>query len=114
MRILTVLDLPSDARLGAARIFMELSRAWETTGHKVSHYCLYGAFPAPTSSPPLSAWRRLRFPGRESALVRNDAARYYVIDCHVGASTPTKHRLKLTSLSFARSICSDRIHSTFV
>src|SRR5438094_4616100 len=113
MRILTVLDLPSDARLGAARIFMELSRAWETTGHKVSHYCLDDAFPAPTSSPPLSAWRRLRFPGRAAAFVRNNAARFDVIDCLVGALPATKHRLNFTGLLVARSIGSHRLYRNF-
>ena len=113
MRILTVLDLPSDARLGAARIFMELSRAWETTGHKVSHYCVDDAFPAPTSSPPLSAWRRLRFPGRAAAFVRNNAARFDVIDCLVGALPVAKHRLNFTGLLVARSIGSHRLYRNF-
>jgi len=35
MRILTIVDLPWDARLGAVRIFMELSRAWAAAGHDV-------------------------------------------------------------------------------
>src|SRR6266487_1834517 len=113
MRILTVLDLPSDARLGAARIFMELSRAWETTGHKVSHYCLDDAFRAPTSLPPLSAWRRLRFPGRAAAFVRNNAARFDVIDCLVGALPVAKHRLNFTGLLVARSIGSHRLYRNF-
>src|SRR5438093_9595898 len=113
MRILTVLDLPSDARLGAARIFMELSRAWETAGHKVSHYCLGDAFTAPTSSPPLSAWRRLRFPGRGAAFVRKNAARFDVIDCLVGALPVTKHRLNFTGLLVARSIGSHRLYRNF-
>src|SRR5213076_2791768 len=113
MRILTVLDLPSDPRLGAARIFMELSRAWETAGHKVSHYCLGDAFTAPTSSPPLSAWRRLRFPGRGAAFVRKNAARFDVIDCLVGALPVTKHRLNFTGLLVARSIGSHRLYRNF-
>src|SRR6266480_2454402 len=113
MRILTILDLPSDPRLGAARIFMELSRAWETAGHKVSHYCLGDAFPAPTSSPPLSAWRRLRFPGRAAAFVRKNAARCDVIDCLVGALPVTKHRLNFTGLLVARSIGSHCLYRNF-
>jgi glycosyltransferase involved in cell wall biosynthesis len=113
MRILTIVDLPSDPRLGAARIFMELSRAWETAGHKVAHYCLGDAFPAPTSSPPLSAWRRLRFPGRAAAFVRKNAARFDVIDCLVGALPVTKHRLNFTGLLVARSIGSHRLYRNF-
>jgi glycosyltransferase involved in cell wall biosynthesis len=113
MRILTVVDLPSDARLGAARISMELSRAWETAGHKVSHYCLDDAFRAPASSPPLSAWRRLRFPGRAAAFVRKNAARFDVIDCLVGALPVAKHRLNFTGLLVARSIGSHRLYRNF-
>jgi glycosyltransferase involved in cell wall biosynthesis len=113
MRILTIVDLPWDARLGAARIFMELSRAWETAGHKVSHYCLDDAFPAPTSSPPLSAWRRLRFPARAAAFVRKSAARFEVIDCLVGALPVAKHRLNFTGLLVARSIGSHRLYRNF-
>src|SRR5437879_1016476 len=113
MGVLTIVALPSDPRLGAARIFMELSRAWETAGHKVSHYCLGDAFPAPTSSPPLSAWRRLRFPGRAAAFVRKNAARFDVIDCLVGALSVTKDRLNFTGLLVARSIGSHRLYRNF-
>ncbi len=113
MRILTLVDLPSDARLGAARIFMELSRAWEAAGHKVSHYCLDDAFPAPASSPPLSAWRRLRFPGRAAAFVRNNTAQFDVIDCLMGALPVAKHRLNFTGLLVARSIGSHRLYRNF-
>src|SRR5947208_11369541 len=113
MRILTVVDLPWDARLGAARIFMELSQAWKAAGHEVSHYCLDDAFPAATSSPPLSAWRRLRFPGRAAAFVRNNAARFDVIDCLVGALPVAKHRLNFTGLLVAGAIDSDRRYRNF-
>ena len=113
MRILTIVDLPWDARLGAARIFMELSQAWETAGHKVSHYCLGDAFPAATLSPAISAWRRLRFPGRAAAFVRNNAARFDVIDCIVGALPVAKERLNFAGLLVARSIGSHRLYRTF-
>src|SRR3977135_2723723 len=98
MRILTIVDLPWDTRLGAARIFMELSRAWEAAGHEVSHYCLGDAFPAATSSPPVSAWRRLHFPAKAGAFVRNNAARFDVIDCIVGALPIPKKRLNFAGL----------------
>jgi glycosyltransferase involved in cell wall biosynthesis len=113
MRILTVVDLPSDARLGAARIFMELSRAWESAEHRVSHYCLDDAFPASTSSAPLSAWRRLRFPGRAAAFVRKNAAQFDVIDCLAGVLPVAKHRLNFTGLLVARSIGSHRLYRDF-
>ena len=113
MRILTIVDLPWDARLGATRIFMELSQAWETAGHQVWHYCLDDAFPAATSSPPISAWRRLRFPGRAGAFVRNNAARFDVIDCLVGTLPVAKYRLNFDGLLVARSIGSHRLYRNF-
>ncbi len=113
MRILTIVDLPWDTRLGAARIFMELSRAWEAAGHEVSHYCLGDAFPAATSSPPVSAWRRLRFPVKATAFIRNNAARFDVIDCIVGALPLAKERLNFAGLLVARSIGSHRLYRDF-
>ena len=113
MRILTIIDLPCDARLGAARIFMELSQAWEAAGHEVSHYCLDDAFPAATASPPLSAWRRLRFPGRAAAFVKKNTARFDVVDCLVGVLPVAKHRLNFTGLFVARSIGSHRLYRSF-
>src|SRR5437868_12026243 len=110
MRILTIIDLPWDARLGAARIFIELSQAWETAGHEVSHYCLDDAFPATTLSPAVSAWRRLRFPRRAAAFVRNNPARFDVIDCIVGALPVSKERLNFAGLLVARSIGSHRLY----
>jgi len=113
MRILTIVDLPWDTRLGAARIFMELSRAWAAAGHDVSHYCLGDAFPAATSSPPASAWRRLRFPAKAARFVRNDAARFDVIDCIIGALPVAKERLNFAGLLVARSIGSHRLYRDF-
>src|SRR6266566_9102077 len=113
MRILTIVDLPWDARLGATRIFMELSRAWAAAGHDVSHYCLGDAFPAATSSPPASAWRRLRFPAKAAAFVRNNATRFDVIDCIVGALPVAKERLNFAGLLVARSIGSHRLYRDF-
>jgi glycosyltransferase involved in cell wall biosynthesis len=113
MRILTIVDLPWDTRLGAARIFLELSRAWEAAGHEVSHYCLGDAFPAATSSPAASAWRRLRFPAKAAAFVRNAATRFDVIDCIVGALPVPKGRLNFAGLLVARSIGSHRLYRDF-
>jgi glycosyltransferase involved in cell wall biosynthesis len=113
MRILTIVDLPWDTRLGAARIFRELSRAWAAAGHDVSHYCLGDAFPGATSSPPASAWRRLRFPAKAAAFVRNNATRFEVIDCIVGALPVAKKRLNFAGLLVARSIGSHRLYRDF-
>ena len=92
---------------------MELSRAWAAAGHDVSHYCLGDAFPAATSSPPASAWRRLRFPAKAAAFVRNNATRFDVIDCIVGALPVAKERLNFAGLLVARSIGSHRLYRDF-
>jgi glycosyltransferase involved in cell wall biosynthesis len=92
---------------------MELARAWEAAGHDVSHYCLGDAFPAATSSPPASAWRRLRFPAKAAAFVRNNATRFEVIDGVVGALPVAKKRLNFAGLLVARSIGSHRLYREF-
>jgi glycosyltransferase involved in cell wall biosynthesis len=113
MRILTVVDLPWDARLGAVRIFIELARAWEALGHEVAHYCLDDAFPDKTSSPPRSAWRRLRFPQKVAAVVRKDAIHFDVIDAIVGTLPVTKKHLNFDGLLVARSIGSHWLYRDF-
>jgi glycosyltransferase involved in cell wall biosynthesis len=113
MRILTIVDLPWDARLGAVRILMELARAWEAAGHQVAHYCLDDAFPSRTSSPPRSAWRRLRFPQKVAAAVRRDATHFDVIDAIVGTLPFPKKHLNFDGLVVARSIGSHRLYRDF-
>jgi glycosyltransferase involved in cell wall biosynthesis len=113
MRILTIVDLPWDARLGAVRILMELARTWEAAGHEVTHYCLGDAFPDKTSCPPRSAWRRLRFPQKAAAFVRKNAARFDVIDAIVGTLAVPKTRLNFNGLLVARSIGSHRLYRDF-
>jgi glycosyltransferase involved in cell wall biosynthesis len=113
MRILTVVDLPWDARLGAVQILMELGRAWAAAGHQIAHYCLDDAFPDRTASPPRSAWRRLRFPHKVTAVVRKDGAHFDVIDAIVGALPSTKQHLNFNGLLVARSIGSHKLYRDF-
>jgi glycosyltransferase involved in cell wall biosynthesis len=113
MRILTIVDLPWDARLGAVRILMEMTRPWQAAGHEVAHYCSGDAFPDKTSSAPRSAWRRLRFPQKAAAFVRKNAARFDVIDAIVGTLAVPKTRLNFNGLLVARSIGSHRLYRDF-
>ena len=113
MRILSVVDLPWDARLGAVRIFIELARAWEALGHQVAHYCLDDAFPDKTPSPPRLACRRLRFPQKVARVVRSDPAHFDVIDAIVGTLPVTKEQLNFKGLLVARSIGSHRLYRDF-
>ena len=77
LRILVVVDLPWTLRVwGAARVFIELAEAWQAAGHSVSKYCLTDAYPTPTSSGLLSAWRQMLFPRKAAAFVRQNADRF--------------------------------------
>ena len=50
LRLLIVINLPWDARLGAARVLIELAREWTRAGHTVEKFCLTNAWPEPTGS----------------------------------------------------------------
>ncbi|MBA3833230.1 MAG: hypothetical protein H0X34_15310, partial [Chthoniobacterales bacterium] len=45
LRILIVLDLPWDVRLGACRVWMELAKQWRAMGHSVEQFSFSEAFP---------------------------------------------------------------------
>ena len=45
LRILAIVNLPWDSRLGAARVWIELVKEWEAAGHVVEKFCLSDAFP---------------------------------------------------------------------
>ena len=47
LRILAIVNLPWDSRLGAARVWIELVREWEAAGHVVEKFCLSDAFQTP-------------------------------------------------------------------
>ncbi|MDQ2825223.1 MAG: glycosyltransferase [Verrucomicrobiota bacterium] len=113
LRILVVVDLPWDARLGAARVFIELAEAWQEAGHSVSKFCLMDAYPAPTSSGFLSAWRQLLFPRRAAAFVRRNADRFDVIDALLGTLPFPKKRLGFAGLLVARSVGLYRLYQDF-
>jgi glycosyltransferase involved in cell wall biosynthesis len=55
----------------------------------------------------------LRFPAKAAAFVRNDATRFDVIDCIVGALPVAKERLNFAGLLVARSIGSHRLYRDF-
>src|SRR5258708_20668992 len=84
LRILGIVNLPWDPRLGAARVWLELSEQWKKAGHKIDKFCLSDAFPKPTRSRALSAWRQAIFPYRAARYVRRHAGKYDVIDCLIG------------------------------
>jgi glycosyltransferase involved in cell wall biosynthesis len=104
LRILGIVNLPWDPRLGAARVWFELSEQWKKAGHKIDNFCLSDAFPKPTRSRALSAWRQAIFPFRAARYVRRNAGKYDVIDCLIGTLPFSKKSLRLDGILVGRSI----------
>ena len=104
LRILGIVNLPWDPRLGAARVWFELSEQWTKAGHKIDKFCLTDAFPKPTRSRVLSAWRQAMFPYRAARYVRRNAERFDVIDCLIGTLPFSKKSLRFQGLLVGRSI----------
>ena len=113
LRILTVVDLPWDVRLGAIRVFMGLADAWHAAGHTVEKYCLTDAYPVPTSSRFFSVVRQMRFPWKSAAFVRRNRDRFDVIDSLLGSLPFQKKRLRFAGLLVARSVGFYRLYEDF-
>jgi glycosyltransferase involved in cell wall biosynthesis len=104
LRVLAIVNLPWDPRLGAARVWFKLSEQWQKAGHKVDHFSFSDAFPKPTRSRALSAWRQAVFSYRAARFVRNHGNDYDVIDCLIGTIPFSKHSLCFGGLLVGRSI----------
>jgi glycosyltransferase involved in cell wall biosynthesis len=104
LRILGIVNLPWDPRLGAARVWFELSEQWTKTGHKIDKFCLSDAFPKPTRSRALSAWRQAVFPYRAARYVRRNAGKFNVVDCLIGTLPFSTKSLRFDGLLVGRSI----------
>ena len=112
-RILLIVDLAWDARLGAVRVFMALADAWRAAGHQVAKLCLTDAFPRPARSRVVSALRQLIFPRKAAAFVRQHAAEFDVIDSLLGTLPFSKKRLRFDGLLVARSVGLYRLYRKF-
>jgi len=104
LRILAVVNVPWDPRLGAARVWIELTEEWCKAGHYVEKFCLTDAFPEPTSSPVHSALRLIGFPQRAARFIRENAARFDVIDALIGTLPFSKKSLGFEGLVVGRSV----------
>lgn len=104
LRVLGIVNLPWDSRLGAARVWVELFKQLEKAGNRIDKFCLSDAFPKPTCSSALSAWRQAVFPLRATRFVRRNAEKYDVIDCLIGALPFSKQSLGFNGLLVGRSI----------
>ena len=104
LRILAIVNVPWDPRLGAARVWIELTDEWRKAGHVVEKFCLTDAFPQPASSPARAAIRLLLFPYRAARFVRQNAERFDVIDALIGTLPFSKKSLCFRGLLVARSV----------
>ena len=104
LRILAVVDLPWDPKLGAAHVWIELAKEWVKAGHTVEKYCLTDAFPQPAASRAASVFRQLRFPYRAAGFLRRNADRFDVVDCSIGSLPFSKKSLGFRGLLVARSV----------
>lgn len=104
LRILCVVNVPWDPRLGAARVWIELSDQWRRAGHAVEKFCLTDAFPEPPASPVQNALRLLGFPQHAAKFIRENADRFDVVDALVGTLPFPKKALGFHGLLVARSV----------
>jgi glycosyltransferase involved in cell wall biosynthesis len=104
LRILAVVNVPWDPRLGAARVWIELAEEWRKAGHHVEKFCLTDAFPEPATSPGHAALRLLGFPQRAAKFIRENAVRFDVIDALIGTLPFSKKSLGFRGLLVARSV----------
>src|SRR2546423_12968832 len=104
LRILAVVNVPWDPRLGAARVWIELTDEWRKAGHRVEKFCLTDAFQEPASSGWQGALRLLGFPQRAAKFIRENAGRFDVIDALIGTLPFSKKSLGFRGLLVARSV----------
>ncbi|HUE40992.1 MAG TPA: glycosyltransferase [Chthoniobacterales bacterium] len=113
LRILIVVNLPWDERLGAVRVWIELAKQWTSAGHLVEKFCLTDAFPRPTDSGGLSSLRLIRFPRRAARHVRENGHRFDIIDALTGTLPFSKKRLGFYGLVVSRSVGLYRSYEKF-
>lgn len=104
LRILAVVNVPWDPRLGAARVWIELSEEWCKARHQVEKFCLTDAFPEPPSSPAHAVLRLIGFPQRAAKFIRENAERFDVIDSLIGTLPFSKKSLGFRGLVVGRSV----------
>src|ERR1044071_6892013 len=112
-RILVMVNLPWDPRLGAVRVYMELAEQWRASGHTVVKYSLSDAFPDTSASSARFTIRQLLFTYKAAAFVRKNGARFDVIDALIGVLPFSKKKLGFRGLLVARSVGLYRLYEQF-
>lgn len=112
LRILLVVNLQWDSRLGAVRVFMELAEQWRAAGHTVEKFSASEAFQT-ASSPARTALRQITFGYQAARFVRRNAGRFDVIDALIGSLHGPPERLDFHGLLVARSVGLYRLYERF-
>jgi glycosyltransferase involved in cell wall biosynthesis len=113
LRILVVVNLPWDSRLGATRVLMELAEQWRAKGHVVEKYSLSDAYPDVRASSARFTLRQLFFSYKAAAFIRKNGARFDVIDALIGVLPFSKRKLGFQGLLVARSVGLYRLYEEF-
>ena len=113
LRILVIVNLPWDPRLGAPRVWMELAEQWRALGHTVEKFTLSDAFPGIRATRVTFALRQLSFIHKAKAFVRQNASRFDVIDALIGALPFSKEELNFSGVIVARSVGLFRLYDRF-
>lgn len=113
LRILILLNLEWNPRLGAVRVYLELAQQWRATGHSVEHFSLSEAFPHAFGSRVGFVIRQLLFRYKAAAFIKKNSARFDVIDALIGSVPMSKNQLGFTGLLVARSVGFYRLYDRF-
>jgi glycosyltransferase involved in cell wall biosynthesis len=104
LRILLVVNLPWDTRLGAVRVYLELMERWRAAGHIVEKFSLSEAFPNARFVRAHFAIRQVLFAYKAAAFVRANAHRFDIVDAVIGSLHGSKQKLRFHGLLVARSV----------
>ncbi len=113
LRILVIVNLPWDERLGACRVWMELAEQWRAMGHTVEKFSLSDAFPGVRATRVTFALKQLAFIRKAAAFVRNNRDRFDVIDALIGTLPFSKEELGFRGVIVARSVGLYRLYDRF-
>ncbi|MGI9087930.1 MAG: glycosyltransferase family 4 protein [Chthoniobacterales bacterium] len=113
LRLLVIVNLPWDARLGACRVWMELAAQWRLLGHTVEKFSLSDAFPGVRATRVTFALRQWLFIRKAAAFVRQNGERFDLIDALIGTLPFCKHELGFRGVIVARSVGLYRFYDRF-
>lgn len=113
LRILQLLNLRWDPRLGAVRVYMDLASEWRAAGHIVEQYSLSDAFPRSVDSAAGFVLRQIWFARKAKKFVQKNAGRFDIIDALIGSLSASKQELGFDGLLVARSVGLYRLYDRF-